>query len=241
MMRRIRFSPKSSFEQQLTDEDKERQNDVSARHFIANMKRFQDDANKGSINLLSDFTLKSEIDGKVCKAHKMILASQSKYFMVLFRNNPNICSTLLHYEHSVIDACLQGIYTGTSSLTGDNVQDILIAADYLGVDDLFNQATDFIILHMDDTNCYDILKFGCDRGIDKMASSAASYIGRRLCDPGKNIEELYSLPSEMFSKVLRSNWIIMKENASGVIMTGLARELLIFPFIKKMSRTSPRK
>ena len=240
MLRQISFNSANPVKEPNNDENKESQNDRFAQNFMANMKLFFEEAKQGSVDFLSDFTLKSAIDGKENKAHKIILASQSKYFRGLFRNNPNTSSVSLDHEHLVIEACIEGIYTGTTPLSFDTVQDILIAADYLGVDDLVKQASNFIILNMDDSNCYDILIFGCDQGHDKMASSAASYIGRGLCDVAdENSEDLYALPSNMFLKVLESNGVIIKEKKSGMIMTGLARELLIIPLIEKYLSIHP--
>ena len=63
----------------------------------------------------------------------LILAIQNKYFRRLFRNDPAAPSVTLDFETATVSACLEGIYTGTTPLTFDNVQDTVIAADYLGI------------------------------------------------------------------------------------------------------------
>ena len=208
-----------------------------AHNFMA--KLFFDEAKHGSIDFLSDFTLKSGIDDKEYKAHKIILASQSKYFRGFFRNTPNTSSVSLNYDHLVIEACIEGLYTGATPITFENVQDILMAADYLGIDDIVKQATNFIILNMDDSNCYEILMFGCGHGFEKLSSSAASYIGKRMHsergryleydEVGNSGEELYALPLGMFSRVLESYAAIIKEEKLGIFMT----EFEFLPFIEK--------
>ena len=221
-------------------DNKEIKKDRFAKHFLENIKLFFEEAKQGSVDFLSDFTIKSGIDGIEHKSHKIILASQSKYFRGFFRNNPTESSVSLDFENSIIEACLEGIYTGTTPLTFDNVQDILIASDYLGIEDLVKQAEKFIIFNMDDSNCYDILVFGCDQGHDELAASAASYISSGIFDePGLNNEELFALPSKMFAKVLASDGLIIKERQSGLILTGLIRELKILPIIEKHLSVHP--
>ena len=205
-----------------------------AQNFMQNMKAFFEDAKQGSVDFLSDFTIVSRIDGSEHKAHKIILASQSKYFKGSFRNNPSTSSVSLDFEKITLEACLEGIYTGTTPLTYDNVQDTFIAADYLGIEDLVKQAAKFIISNMDDTNCYDILMFGFGQGNDEMTSSAASHIaGGLVDDPDSNSAELYTLPKQIFLKVLGSNGLKLKETQSGIIVTGLIRELKLLGIIEK--------
>ena len=240
--RQISFPSNKEAKEESVDKNgkKEKQNDRFAQNFMTNIKLFFEEAKDGSVDFLSDFTLKSGIDGIEHKAHKIILASQSKYFRGLFRNDPTASSVTLDFENSILSACLEGIYTGTTPLSFDNVQDTLIAADYLGVDELVKQATKFIILNMDDTNCYDILIFGYDQGHDEMADNAASYIGSGLYDQAdSNSEELYALPPKIFSKILQSNGLTIKDKISGIISIGLSRELKILSLIEKYISIHP--
>ena len=214
--------------------EKRANEDRFAQNFMQNMKAFFEDAKQGSVDFLSDFTIVSRIDGSEHKAHKIILASQSKYFKGSFRNNPSTSSVSLDFDKITLEACLEGIYTGTTPLTFDNVQDTFIAADYLGIEDLVKQASKFIICNMDDSNCYDILMFGFGQGNDEMARGAASHIaGGLVDDPDSNSTELYTLPKTIFLKVLGSNGLKLKEKLSGIIVTGLIRELKILGIIEK--------
>ena len=235
MSRQISFaSNKATKDVSNTDEDDQKKDDRFAQNFMANVKAFFEESKQGTIDFLSDFTVKSAIDGVEQKAHKMILASQSKYFRGLFRIDPTTSTVTLDFETSTIAACLEGIYTGTTPLTFDNVQDIVITADYLGIEDLVKQATTFIIANMDESNCYDVLVFGYDQGNDVMASSAAAYVAGRLYDdPDANNQELYQLPLKIFSKVLESDGLIIKGKKTELIHTGLIRELEILPIIEK--------
>ena len=63
----------------------------------------------------------------------LILAIQNKYFRELFRNDSTAPSVKLDFETDTLSACLEGMYTGTTPLIYDNVQDTVIAADYLGI------------------------------------------------------------------------------------------------------------
>ena len=57
--------------------NQDKDNDTLARNFLTNLKLIFGEAKQGSTDYLSDFTLKSQIDGTEVKAHKIILASQS--------------------------------------------------------------------------------------------------------------------------------------------------------------------
>ena len=151
----------------------------------------------------------------------------------MFRNDPNTDSVSLDFSPSVIDACCEGIYTGTVPLNEDVVQDILLAADYLGLEDLMQQATEFIILHLDDSNCLDVLAFAIDQGNKKMESSAAAFIASNLTTDPENHQELYTVSPTAFKMVLESNKLVVKEKSLGIVITGLARELCLVPFIEK--------
>ena len=129
--RQISFpSNKDPKDSKDTIKEKERRVDVIARNFMTNIRIFFEESKGGSVDFLSDFTIISGKDGTDHKLHKVILASQSKYFRGLFRNDPTASSVTLDFENSILSACLEGIYTGTTPLSFDNVQDTLIAADY---------------------------------------------------------------------------------------------------------------
>ena len=239
--RQISFASNKEAKHPVKPEDSdEKKNDRFAQNFMANVKAFFEESKQGTIDFLSDFTVKSGIDGVEHKAHKMILASQSKYFRGLFRIDPTTSSVTLDFETATIAACLEGIYTGTTPLTTDNVQDTVIAADYLGIDDLVKQATTFIISNMDESNCFDVLVFGYDQGNEVMSSHAAAFIASGVYDePEANNQELFQLPPKIFSKVIGSDGLIIKGKKTGLIHTGLMRELNILPLIEKYLAIHP--
>ena len=239
--RQISFASNKETKKDLnSEENNDKKNDRFAQNFMANVKAFFEESKQGSIDFLSDFTVKSAVDGVEHKAHKMILASQSKYFRGLFRNDPTAPSVTLDFETATISACLEGIYTGTTPLTFDNVQDTVIAADYLGIEDLVKQATTFIISNMDESNCFDVLIFGYDQGNEVMASQAAAFVGSRLYDePDANNQELYELPPNIFRKVLESDGLIIRGKKTEIIQTGLTRELKLLPIIEKYLSLHP--
>ena len=52
-------------------------------------------------------------------------------------------------------------------------------------------------------------------------------------DPDSNSSELYTLPKTIFLKVVGSNGLKLKEKQSGIIVTGLIRELKLLGIIEK--------
>lgn len=106
---------------------------------------------------LADATLKTE-DGNFFKVHKIILAKKYKYFTALFCNK-------VKDESSFLIPCLKGktlssiltyIYTGKIDISDHNIAELVIASDYLMMDDLLSEVSMFIKRNLSVDNCFRI-------------------------------------------------------------------------------------
>nr|XP_015927548.2 kelch-like protein 23 [Parasteatoda tepidariorum] len=95
---------------------------------------------------LSDITLITE-DGCKFRAHKILLAQTSRYFETLFCGNfkHSIQTLVPIVKGEILQEILCYIYEKKDILTTDNVSDILLASDYLIIDELFKNCNTFIL------------------------------------------------------------------------------------------------
>ncbi|XP_023348300.1 kelch-like protein 22 [Eurytemora carolleeae] len=107
---------------------------------------------------LSDITL--VVGQEKLKAHKLILATQSDFFKGLFRNEKKDEVTIDICSYSTLSTILKYFYTGSSEITIENVQDILVAANFLQVKELIRKCSDFMARNLDLTNCVTVLRLG---------------------------------------------------------------------------------
>lgn len=106
----------------------------------------------------SDLTFRSSTDVNSTKiaVHKCILRSRSNYFERLFGGEFKEKDM---FEHTVpvsidtLNVIFQYLYAGSALVTPENAIDILEAAQYFMLDDLFNIVEAYIIQTVDVENC----------------------------------------------------------------------------------------
>ena len=104
--------------------------------YLAQMKAFINKAYKAG--KYCDLTLKTK-DGVVLHAHKLILASQCKYFMQKLDAEPDSCELKVDVRSEALKVIVDYIYTQkirSGSITADNARDVLKACDMFKLDDL---------------------------------------------------------------------------------------------------------
>ena len=76
-------------------------------------------------------------DGAEINSHKIILASQTQYFGALFRQeNPDFAK--LDFPGDIIKKCVDFLYTEEIDVNGDNVQDVIVFANYVMINEIEN-------------------------------------------------------------------------------------------------------
>ncbi|XP_021004457.2 kelch-like protein 12 [Parasteatoda tepidariorum] len=109
------------------------------------MDNFKNSFSLEKFEKLTDITLKTE-DGSIFKSHKILLAQASKYFEILFCGNfQQTDQTLVPiFKGDVLHQILRYIIQNADVLTEENVSDILLASDYLAIDDLIIRCKIFL-------------------------------------------------------------------------------------------------
>jgi len=147
-------------------------------------------------------------------AHRVILASVSSYFRVLFQ-----CRTWIDSDNFVIyvdDAiCSENIlrqlvdfaYTQNIQIRPDNVCDLIIAADYYGFSSVLTDCSNFLIKLLTISSCISIWSFSNDFNLSEVEEAAFDYILRHFVKIYKTVSAFIVLPEPMFNRLIMSEWL----------------------------------
>ena len=145
-----------------------------------------------------DFTIKDK-DGAEIRCHKFMLASQSEYFAALFRTDPTASETTFKdFSVDVIKECIEYLYVLDVNLTSDNVQDVLMFADYITLTDVIDICTDYIIVNIDQSNYANVIDLGNSGGMYNLVEAGVFFAVRNLTK-SKLVKD--ELTKEMILKV----------------------------------------
>lgn len=103
---------------------------------------------------LSDCKLHTD-DGYWFPAHKLILATKSKYFFAMFcdfeEETPEV--SIPDMKGQILGNILSYIYTGELNVTEDNFCDLMVASDYLLLEDILAQLKTVLEKNLNINNC----------------------------------------------------------------------------------------
>ena len=140
-------------------------------------------------------------DNTEVKCHKIILASQTKYFEGLFRQQMSD-QIQLDFQSDAVKTCIRYLYTEDLSITGDNVQDILVVANYLLIPKIVRRCVSYILANMDISNCIDILNLGDQLNMPEISSEASDAISFSLGSVFEDENKLKNTPLHLFKSLL---------------------------------------
>ena len=174
--------------------------DVKEGEFIKNLKAHI--LNSPEEQHFYDFKIECQ-DGVEVNCHKIILVSQTKYFEGLFRQQ-NTDKVKIDFPSDIIRGCIRFLYTREILIDGENVQDLLIAANYLLITEVSSKCISYILNHMDMTNCIDILNFGDSFGISDIVAVAESRIAHNVQHVLNEKEAQKTLPVHLFRSLIEA-------------------------------------
>ena len=121
--------------------------------------------------------------GREFLCHRVILASASAYFHAMFAGGfAETVQTSIHLNEipgSSLSSILDYIYMGQTMVDGSTAQDLLVAAHMLQLTSLENQCSDYMVKHIDDSNCVDMMKFASVYNRNQLAQAAKSHTQKR--------------------------------------------------------------
>ena len=156
-----------------------------------------------------DFRIICNNNNTEVKCHKIILACQTKYFEGLFRQQK--CDHInLDFHSDSVKTCIRYLYTEDISISGDNVQDILIVANYLIIPKIVRICVRYILANMNVSNCIEVLNLGDQFNIPEITREASDAIAFSLGPVFKDENNLKKTPLHLFKSLLSHENITLK-------------------------------
>ena len=181
-----------------------------------------------------DFSIECS-DQDTVKAHKFILAAQSKFFEAFFSHeDKNLIS--LSFQKEPIKSCIDFLYNGKIELNEENVQDIIEVANFLEVIPLCNLCAQFLSARLDEENLSELSNLGSMMGSNILLKSSVQY----LLNNSKHLNEdkiVSSLPKEVLKETLKSNQLLLFSK-NGNVVPGLRREIMVAEIITRYLRVN---
>ena len=143
--------------------------------------------------------------------HKIILASQTKYFEGLFRQQ-NSDSVRMDFQCHEVRTCIKYLYTEDIKITGDNVQDILVVANYLNIPKVVRTCVRYIRVNMDISNCIDILTLGDQLNIQDISKNVIDSISYSIDDVFKDEGNLKRTPLHLMKAILSNENVTLRHS-----------------------------
>jgi hypothetical protein len=194
--------------------------------FIQNMVQYL--KNSPTDKHFYDFKIIAQ-DGSEIKSHKIILASQTQYFGALFRQeNPDFAK--LDFSANIIRKCVDYLYTEQIDVNGDNVQDVMVFANYVMITEIVKLCEQFIINNLDLSSCIDVLKLGDFLGNSVIIQEANNLICRNFQNLFSQTEEFQMFPLHLFKQILSSDKLLLFSQFN-TILPGKEREEKLSQFI----------
>lgn len=127
-------------------------------------------------------------DGKEYKIHRILMASNSDYFRAAFGSPLSSNATLvkLDFPSDVVDELVEFCYTQSCSITDRNVQQLLAAADQIGIIGLVDSCCEFLAENINLNNAYGIYRFASIYSCYSLVQSAWKFL---LSEFGTFIEQ----------------------------------------------------
>ncbi|CAG9864321.1 unnamed protein product [Phyllotreta striolata] len=140
-------------------------------------------------------------------AHKMVLAACSPYFYAMFSSFEESRQdriVLQEVDRQALSLLIEYVYTSEVSVTEDNVQVLLPAANLLQLTDVRDACCDFLQAQLHPTNCLGIRAFADLHGCLELLSHAESYIELHFSEVVE-CEEFLALSHSQVSKLISSD------------------------------------
>ena len=142
---------------------------------------------------------------RTLRAHRVVLASFSPYFEALLGDNWKEGKEdeieILGLDETALSDLIEYAYSGHITISKDNVQALLEAANFLGVELVKQSCANFLKHSMDDETCLGVWQLADMFALKELRKAAKRYALRhfvRVC----KLEEFMSLPSGFLTELL---------------------------------------
>ncbi|XP_071498581.1 kelch-like protein 24 [Diadema antillarum] len=167
---------------------------------------------------LTDFMLCAEDNRFPC--HKMLLAAGSPYFKAMFTGPMRVedsssSADLQDISSTTAELLLDYMYTGRLKITADNVQELLIAANFLLLERLVEACCDFLRRQLDQHNCFEMLSFADAHGCMDLKRAAQRYILKNFMETSASSAFLEATYEQLLSFLGHDDLSVTSEKELG--------------------------
>lgn len=147
--------------------------------------------------------------------HRAILSASSPYFRVMFTNSqfvePN--QQVIMLEQISIDTMrniIRYAYTQECNINEDNVESLLVAADYFNIVGLLSECCGFLASQMSAENCIGIEKFASWYACSDLEKNAHDFFMENFVEIYRSSDEFVHLDPDNLCRVLASDDLNVK-------------------------------
>ena len=159
-------------------------------------------------SLFTDVTLCVGTDEIKC--HRNVLAASSAFFLGMFQSELSESRQskipIKEMEASTLRLVLDYVYTGKVSLTVDNVQSVLSAANLFQMIALRDGCAKFMVHHVSVDNCVGVMFFARAHECYELAECARQLITAEF-DAVSHLPELLSLPADKLIDIISDDQV----------------------------------
>ena len=177
-----------------------------------------------------DITIKTA--DKEVKAHKCLVAACIPYIRTYLENCPDTESiNLSHLNSNCVCQIIEWCYTGLIKVSISDVQDFLVSADFLCIDQVFKNCTDFILKRLTLENCYEIYSLACTFQACDFKKKVKQYI---LNHPVELFKQnlLGTIPKDEMVEIVADPSLIITDDEGYPMMDG-DQEFQLFKLVCK--------
>ncbi|XP_056139152.1 kelch-like protein 22 isoform X2 [Lampris incognitus] len=154
------------------------------------------------------FDVVLQVEGRPIRAHRILLAASCDYFRGMFAGGLREAQQMEIPVHGVtylaMTKLLDFIYTSEIELDLDNVQEVLVAATLVQLEDVINYCCEFLFAWMDDSNILEVHKLADLYGLQQLEAKVHSYVLRNIQSFSRT-EVFRQLPPDQVFRVLCSD------------------------------------
>jgi len=151
-------------------------------------------------------------------AHKVVICSAIPYFQGLFMSpvapgETEVSIEIPGVDPAIIISLIEWAYLGEIKLTNETVQSLLVAAGYLGCEQVITACCDFIDRRMNTDNVLEVVQVAESLSCHDLARRARQFIDRHFCDLFA-LPVWGSAPPEIVMSILGSSDLYVEQEAN---------------------------
>ncbi|MEE6502172.1 hypothetical protein FKM82_004431 [Ascaphus truei] len=154
-------------------------------------------------------------EGQVFPCHRVVLASFSPYFRVMFTCGLMECNqkevTLHDITAGSVSIILEYMYSAQLNISNLTVQSVATAAFFMQMEDIFGMCQSYMMDHMDASNCVGIYYFAKQISAEEMSEKAKRYMYRHFSEVGLHDEILEVEFEQLLGMIMSDDLNVSRE------------------------------